>query len=282
MDDACCQSRYQGKRGCVKLRELFVNWTPLQLTLRELRETYTDRRALALMAAVGAVLGLLGPFGTYSHLNTGMRILYWCLVSFSTTGAAYGAGRLVSRWLLGDDAPLPVRILVMAAGAAVPVSLAVSVINAIFFAAPVFPGWGVVLLVVYSFLISLAVFGLIDGFLVPMLRPDPPAPATPSSPAIFARLSPELRGRLSHLTMADHYVEVHTSRGKAMVLMRFADAMAETQGVEGLQIHRSHWVARDAVAAMTKVDGKSVVTLVTGQRLPVSRSYLEAARAAFN
>nr|WP_255714076.1 LytTR family DNA-binding domain-containing protein [Pelagibacterium xiamenense] len=63
--------------------------------------------------------------------------------------------------------------------------------------------------------------------------------------------------------------------------MRLADAIAETDGVAGLQIHRSHWVAASAVAGLERRNGKTFVALRSGALLPVSRSYLAAARAAF-
>ena len=44
-----------------------------------------------------------------------------------------------------------------------------------------------------------------------------------------------------------NYVEVWTERGTHLVLMRLSDAIRETAGENGLQIHRSHWVALGAV-----------------------------------
>jgi DNA-binding LytR/AlgR family response regulator len=62
--------------------------------------------------------------------------------------------------------------------------------------------------------------------------------------------------------------------------MRLADAIRETGMVPGLQIHRSHWVAKDAVAKVHRSEGKLMLELRNGMRLPVSRSYLAAARDA--
>jgi DNA-binding LytR/AlgR family response regulator len=82
--------------------------------------------------------------------------------------------------------------------------------------------------------------------------------------------------------MADHYVEIHTDKGKSLILMRLSDAIAETEGVDGVRIHRSHWVAKQAISAVRRVDGRVVVQLATGDMLPVSRSYLAAVRASFS
>ena len=78
----------------------------------------------------------------------------------------------------------------------------------------------------------------------------------------------------------DHYVDIVTDKGKTLVLMRLADAIRETAPIAGLQIHRSHWVARDAVVKVHRSDGKLILELSNGLKLPVSRGYLPAAKEA--
>jgi DNA-binding LytR/AlgR family response regulator len=54
--------------------------------------------------------------------------------------------------------------------------------------------------------------------------------------------------------------------------MRLSDAIAELDGVEGLQVHRSWWVARDAVDEV-KRDGRNLrLRLSNGVEAPVSRN----------
>ena len=62
--------------------------------------------------------------------------------------------------------------------------------------------------------------------------------------------------------------------------MRLADAIREAEPVEGLQIHRSHWVAIAAVARAVRRDGKLFLELTNGLRLPVSRGAQPAVKAA--
>lgn len=80
--------------------------------------------------------------------------------------------------------------------------------------------------------------------------------------------------------MQDHYVDVHTDKGNTLVLMRLADAIAEMEGVSGMQIHRSHWVALDAVAGSLRKDGRLFLRMTDEKLLPVSRSSLDAVRVA--
>ena len=88
------------------------------------------------------------------------------------------------------------------------------------------------------------------------------------------------RGTLVSLSVTDHYVEVATSKGRALVLIRLSDAIKETSPTAGLRIHRSHWVALEAVVRVLRLDGRLVVELKDGRRLPVSRSYAGDLRAA--
>ncbi|WP_404400267.1 LytTR family DNA-binding domain-containing protein [Pelagibacterium halotolerans] len=257
-----------------------MNWPPLHLALRETQAVYRDRRALSAIALVGTILGLAGPFGTFAELSAPLRVLYWLVIAFSTYGLGQFGGTLLARWIVPERRPLWASVLVMALGAAVPVTLMVLVINRVFFTDIIFSGWGSLVLLFYCFSISLVLIAMIEYVVGPLVVKAPEAPPR-EGPRLLSRLPHHLRGPLSHMSMADHYVEVHTAKGSALVLMRLADAIAETEGVAGLQIHRSHWVALDAVSGLERRDGKTFVALKSGVLLPVSRRYLDAARAAF-
>ena len=71
-----------------------------------------------------------------------------------------------------------------------------------------------------------------------------------------------------------------TSAGSALLLMRLSDAIAEAGDTKGLQIHRSHWVALDAVRAVRRDGQRAVLTLTDGRDLPVSRANLDKVKAA--
>lgn len=263
-------------------RENFVNATPLHSALRQLRTSYTDRRALATMGLVGVVLGLVGPFNTFALLNEGLRILYWLTVVFLTFGAGLFGGNLLSGWLVPSRRPLWLHVPVMALGASVPVAITVQLINLAFFADPMFQGWRSLALLFYCFVIALGLGAVLDGIIAPLLAPRPDPVAQSRAALILERLPHHLRAPLTHMSMADHYVEIFTTKGSAMVLLRLADAIRETEGIAGMQVHRSHWVARDAVAALVRDNGKPVLVLKSGARLPVSRSFLAPVKASLD
>ncbi len=104
--------------------------------------------------------------------------------------------------------------------------------------------------------------------------------AAEPSPRILARLPLRLRhARLLALEAEDYYLRVHTDAGSDLILLRLADAIAETDGLPGARCHRSWWVARDAVTAVNRQGGR--ITLgIAPIEVPVSRSYVTQLRAA--
>lgn len=99
-----------------------------------------------------------------------------------------------------------------------------------------------------------------------------------AGPMFIRRLSPEKRGELWALTAEQHYLRVYTSKGDDLILLRFADAIAELGHADGLKIHRSHWVARAGVEKLEEEDQRLFIVLRNGVRLPVSRPNIGAAK----
>jgi DNA-binding LytR/AlgR family response regulator len=98
------------------------------------------------------------------------------------------------------------------------------------------------------------------------------ATATPAK--FLERLPLKLRGaEVWAVEAEDHYLRLHTSKGQDLILLRLADAVSELEGIEGAQVHRSWWVARDAIADAKRGDGRATLTLKDGAQVPVSRTY---------
>ena len=75
-------------------------------------------------------------------------------------------------------------------------------------------------------------------------------------------------------------IEIGTEDLPARYVLPLADALAELEGLEGAQTHRSWWVARDAVRDVARGDGRATLTLDGGLSVPVSRRHARALRAA--
>lgn len=97
---------------------------------------------------------------------------------------------------------------------------------------------------------------------------------TKTAPKFLGRLPLKLRGaEVWAVEAEDHYLRIHTSKGQDLILLRLADAIAELEGIEGAQVHRSWWVARDAIADARRGDGRATLKLKDGAEVPVSRTY---------
>lgn len=107
------------------------------------------------------------------------------------------------------------------------------------------------------------------------------APASDAAPAeIRAKLAPRLaRARLIAIQAEDHYLRVHTEAGSDLILMRLADALATLKDRDGLQVHRSWWVARCAVQTVQWKKGRGTLGLEGGLSVPVSETFAPTVRA---
>lgn len=232
---------------------------------------------------VGVVLGLIGPFGTYHMLPALPRLGYWLAV-------------VSANWLLVDvvlrrleavaaaRAPMPGLTVPLAGSclAAVPATGVVALANGL--SGIGWPGnvallFGQVLVLVAA--IALPVYAWQDQRDRLAARPAPgatpqPAPPPPPSgdgPALFAaRLTTRPAGRILCLQMQDHYLVVHQTGGSEIILCRMEDATRELAG-HGLRVHRSWWVAADAVAGVERAAGRTLLRLTDGRRVPVGRSF---------
>ncbi len=242
-----------------------------------MRSIFTSIRAWAVMVGVVLVLGLSGPFGTFEALELPQRLVYWAVIGVTT----FGAGAFVSTWgaeaLKKRNAPVWVHLPVNALTATLPVVPIVMAINLMTFGRYEVDTPTLVQMFFYVFVVAFAVSTLFLIFEIS--RPEPEKTA-PRAPKLLERLDVTRRGPLISLSVQDHYVEVVTAKGRTLVLMRLSDAISETAGADGVQIHRSHWVALDGVAAIRKQAGRTMVETRGGDLLPVSRGFQEAAKAA--
>ncbi len=242
--------------------------TALQLTLREMRALVTSYRTWVIFAGVILILGISGPFQTFEYFPLGPRLAYWTI----NGAASYFVGSFFGTWAshASDNWKVlyPFRFMAIGLAAGLPVSIVVILING-----AALNDFGTVkdalLLMVYCIGISMAIVGLIMAINTSHTTED----AIKTAP-ILDRLPAGKRGKLLSLSVQDHYVEVVTTRGKHLTLIRLSDAIAEPTGTNGLQVHRSHWVAFEAINAVKRNEGKVRIHTQNGEKFPVSRTYI--------
>lgn len=227
-----------------------------------------------LATGLGVVLGVIGPFGSYLNDGLPARIAYWTanlwagwlLFGVAMSGLMRAAER--RRW------PMWAWI--------VPAVMILAVIPAVtsrLLAVRVWPVTQQVgLMEWYGQCLLISAIAAAVSLWVSSALGQRAASAQAADPR--DRLPPTLGREVMCLQMEDHYVRVHTPRGSALILMSMAQAMSGLKGVEGLQVHRSWWVARDAVEGVVE-DGRNLrLRLAGGQEAPVARARVAALREA--
>ena len=239
-------------------------------TFSNLSEDLRGRlRGVAVAIAAGVFLTFSGAFGTIDA-SLGLRLTYWMLMMI--TGYAWGSfvagfffrgGRRRTGNLLLDAA---LAALVMSG----PFTLVVWVATRTLLSSNI-PFQYLPILFGYVLLVSVALTAI--NLLIETRR-SAVTHAGPQPPKFLDRLPLKLRGaQVWAVEAEDHYLRLHTSKGQDLILMRLADAVAELEGIEGLQVHRSWWVARDAITDAKRGDGRATLTLKDGAEVPVSRTY---------
>lgn len=248
---------------------------------------------LLAMVLLGLLIGLLGPFGTFDN-PPAIRMLGWMIwlvagyLFFRPTG-------VVADWLCeASGLPRFAGRLMALVVASVPVTLIVTMMamRMSFAEALRWPDFWTMYL--YICLISAvaslamaALFGRADRTGEPATA-LPPAPAldvqdqgAPTSSDLVAALPlPAGFGAVHALKGEDHYVRVIGAGVEELMLMRLRDAIEQLGVADGLRVHRSWWVAREAVASVRRDGRTAVLTLAGGREVPVARDMMPQLRAA--
>jgi len=225
-------------------------------------------RSLAAAVVAGVFLAVSGAFGASSMPLT-IRLGYWIvLLLLGTVWALWVAPRVFARFAAGSSPWGPILVTSLAVGG--PFTGVVWLANLLLtgdFAGPA--------ATLGLFLVVLTISAVMTTINVLITRARAPsAPAAPAPPRFLERLPLKLRGaELWAVESEDHYLRLHTSKGQDLILMRLADAISELEGVEGTQVHRSWWVARQAITDARRGDGRATLVLKDGTEVPVSRTY---------
>lgn len=232
----------------------------------------------------GLEFGLIGPFGSYaSHLFT--RIVYWTLLFWFGSLLLWPC--VVAALALGPRRGVPpvfsgVAVVLIAC---VPLAMLGAFGTHLFWPARaaamrIFEWYGLTIVVALPAMAALLWVEL--GRTRPLAAwrsrtaGDRAPPRAASDPAAARLPAPDLPDHLLAnalcLQMEDHHVRIHL-HGRSVLHHGVLRHIVETlDDRPGLQVHRSWWVAREAVRGWER-DGRSVgLILVNGLRVPVARN----------
>ena len=253
----------------------------------------------------------LGPFGTYNSFDPWKLFVFWTLDFLFAAICAHLALAAIFSIDQLRGVPWPIRMLGAVMIAAIPITVLIFEIHGILNpGAPISPFlviWSEVTVV--TMLVALTEFVLwpmletraapsghaADGITATMhgdafdgiafatqngaVEGSSKLPCSSIRPKLLDHLGAAHQGAsVVSLSMQDHYVEVTTTAGNELILMRLGDAIDLLDGIKGARIHRSHWAAA-AFASEIRRNGRRHDLIMDGGRiLPISASRIEAAR----
>jgi hypothetical protein len=116
---------------------------------------------------------------------------------------------------------------------------------------------------------------------IPVTAVAKPTPVATAEPPKWAEILGEKLaiGEISHMKAEEHYVAVCLRCGRCVLLRgRLQDAIDTIPRDVGMQVHRSHWVARAALTKIWRARAGWRVQLHSGTEVPIARNRTASAR----
>ena len=223
-------------------------------------------------ATLTVLLTVSGPFDTYDTLSKPDRAAYWATVVALSLGIGKAVRVVVD--LVAGHRHLALRMILASTGIALTLGPVVWLLSRAMVGPTVPP-----LTTFLYFVLVVAVAIQILRCVVALAHRPAPVANLPEVlpprllPRIIDRIDPALRGEILRLSARNHYVEVQTDKGQADLLLRFSDALAEVEALDGAQVHRSHWIAWSIVDSAFEEGNRLFLRLIDGTDVPVSRRH---------
>ena len=269
----------------------FANSTPMQSTLRQLRENLGGPLFWMVLGAAILLTSMAGPYYTLERFNFPERVVYWG--STLTLSAILMTFFSIHAHRIAVNHALHWSLVATFAGIAGVLPVVATIYLAEGLATGFAPGWlmsyrpatlishvalsAIAVTLIVNALIEFRERGRADALPGPVAKEQSRA-FTPS--LLQSKLPHNLGCDIISVRAQDHYVEVTTSKGSAMVLMRLGDAIADLEPHNGLQVHRSWWINLAHVVQTRRSPRGLELTLVSDQTVPVGRSFRKAYQEA--
>lgn len=259
------------------------------------------RRKVTIIGVMSLIAVVTGPFSTFDTMSLGARAVYWPISLAAISLAVICVIRVV-RMLPGISSQHALVGIALGAFVAGPfgsvalLSVDYFLLDKSFAVDRILRRWPPITTI--AFFIAATEYYLLPQ-LIAKLRASSAraeesgvphheevstttAGSTDAEPLFWRHLDGQPGSKLLSISTNDHYLDVVTDIGRERILKRMSDAIVELNGYPGLQIHRSHWVALDAIDGIERDGRKHLVRLVNGDVLPVSRPNVSQLLEALN
>ena len=236
-------------------------------------------KILGLAVATGLLLALLAPFRTADIFTLWELTAFWALSSIFGCYLLYALHLVAQGFARTRDIPPRIWLPLSAIIAAIPTTLIVHALG------PALNS-NIRLSAFWQLYPSVAVLCLPLQFIIHLILQNDTVHIAASQPLVgeaasslsagaeqilFDKLPRHLGRKILCMKTEDHYLRVYTEAGNALVLLRMGDAENAVGGIDGLRVHRSWWVARDAVVEAVPAGNALQLRLTNGLDVPVSR-----------
>jgi len=263
---------------------------------------YSWQRDLLIAGGIIFVFAFVGPFGTFDDMSFFVRLIYWTIVIYGCGAFFWVSAFLTYKIAVIKKIPAYLNNLVIVFFGSLPATALLAYNNFVFRSfettsvnisfipelSDLKPErWTWLWLTVFMIMIAISTVNFFSHFGKSLSKKEKHKRElskiqikTDSDILQFlARLPKEIGTDLVSLSMSDHYIDVTTKQGSALVHLKFSKAMKELKKYPGVQSHRSHWVSLSAIKNVKLSGRDKSVELFDGRKLPVSEKYKNIVKA---
>ena len=226
------------------------------------------------------VLAVLGPFGTYEEFNIFERFLYWgAIIIFAGIIFEFAVpGFLYSQRLSHYMSRLPRFFSGVAVGSVVALVVVVTVEYVA--SDPI----GLLLLPKVYFSVFVVASAICYVSFMSAFAQIPSEPTDINYERIvFFENYPNLNGaRIRWISMEDHYARVVLENSEVMLHAPMREIEQQLKNYPGSRVHRSHWVANDAIQSIDRNGRAVMISVDTNTKIPLGKTYQKRIEALFS
>jgi len=249
------------------------NGSVAQFTIREMHELYVSWQMWVLVLVGFLIMATGHPVTLPQFDSFGLRLAFWLIALFFYLIASTFYSLLTCRfWRMTFGGPIPLILL------SSPLVLAATYCTSGLLTVLFEPGKPPF----YSMTWQMNVRNILVAhvfetaallWLLPAQRARRAKAGTGRMITLAGRKVP--LANIQRVKAAEHYLEVYSSEGVELIRERMATFLEQVDNYDGIQTHRSHWVARNAVGTLSG----SKLKLESGEDIPIARGRMDDVRA---